>query len=36
MGSKDELFINFFNPGTYSVKTPKGQTASVKLATDYP
>ncbi|MBE7172119.1 MAG: glycoside hydrolase family 127 protein [Williamsia sp.] len=36
MQEKEGLLVNFFNPGSYQVKTPAGQLASLVQQTDYP
>jgi DUF1680 family protein len=36
MTNKTGFAINFFNPGSYKVKTPKGQVAELVQETDYP
>lgn len=36
MSQNDGLAVNFFTPGTYTVKTPKGQIAELVQETDYP
>jgi DUF1680 family protein len=36
MTQKESLVVNFFNAGSYKVKTPKGQTLELVQETDYP
>lgn len=36
MTQKGGLAVNFFNPGSYKAKTPKGQIAELVQETDYP
>ncbi len=36
MTNHDGLTVNFFNPGSYTVETPGGQTAKLVQETDYP
>lgn len=36
MKTKDGVSVNFYVPGTYIFQTPKGQSATLSIQTDYP